>query len=80
MFRLRDQISYSAFLQKVKKCSGEVLYLTEDGDTLNLRSALSQLLFSASFMNRDAAKNARISFSDMKDAEILSEFIIREGV
>lgn len=43
--RLNKNIDIVSFLNDVKKCNGEVLFETKEGDRLNLKSALSQYVF-----------------------------------
>ena len=43
--RLKDTVSPAEFLRYVDQCTGEVLYKTQEGDILNLKSQLSKYLF-----------------------------------
>lgn len=43
--KLRTDIDHARFLQAVQTCRGEVWFLTAEGDRLNLKSALSQMIF-----------------------------------
>ena len=43
--RLKDTVSPADFLRCVDRCAGEVLYKTQEGDILNLKSQLSKYLF-----------------------------------
>lgn len=43
--RLKDNVSPADFLRCVDRCAGEVLYKTQEGDILNLKSQLSKYLF-----------------------------------
>ena len=45
--RLRKNIDFPAFFQALHQCDGEVLFVTTEGDRLNLKSTLSQLIFTA---------------------------------
>lgn len=57
--KLRPDISPVEFLQTAAACSGEVLYKTEEGDCLNLKSQLSKYLFLVVF-----SKDTGVSMSD----------------
>ena len=39
--RLKDTVSPADFLRCVDRCAGEVLYKTQEGDILSLKSQLS---------------------------------------
>ena len=43
--RLKEGIDLVAFFRRVKECKGDVFLETEEGDQLNLKSALSQYVF-----------------------------------
>lgn len=43
--KLKATVSPAEFLQRVDQCAGEVLYKTDEGDILNLKSQLSKYLF-----------------------------------
>ena len=75
MVRLKDQMPHAAFLQRVRECKGEVLFRTGEGDTLNLKSMLSQLLFTASFLKPEIVRNAVIICSEENDFRILADFL-----
>lgn len=46
---LKPGINLQAFMRAVRQCSGDVLFETEEGDRLNLKSALSQFVFASAF-------------------------------
>ena len=79
MFRLKEKIQYSSFLQRLKDCKGDVMYQTYEGDTLNLKSAISQLLFSASILHPETARKATITFTEETDYHVLAEFLEKAG-
>lgn len=45
--KLKNNVSLVDFLRAAQQCSGEVLYKTDEGDVLNLKSQLSQYIFLA---------------------------------
>ena len=45
--RLQADCDISAFIANVKKCEGDVFFHTSEGDSLNLKSMLSQYLFAS---------------------------------
>lgn len=46
MKHLKTNVDLTSFINTVQRCSGDVLFQTEDGDSLNLKSVLSCYLFS----------------------------------
>jgi len=44
MMRLKSSSDFMAFLRKAKTCEGTVQLKTTDGDTLDLRSTLCQMI------------------------------------
>ena len=44
---LTSHTDFAAFLEAVQQCRGEVLFCTQEGDKLNLKSTLSRYLFAA---------------------------------
>lgn len=43
--KLKENADLPAFLRQVKKCGGDVFLETQEGDSLNLKSTLSQYIF-----------------------------------
>ena len=43
--KLKENADLPAFLSQVKKCGGDVFLETQEGDSLNLKSTLSQYIF-----------------------------------
>ena len=72
--KLRKGIDAVDLLQAVRRCSGEVLFKTDEGDTLNLKSALSSYVFCAALSSPDIVENGRIECSDPEDAGALLGF------
>lgn len=77
--KLRDKIDYSAFLRNVQKCSGEVLLVTPEGDQLNLKSTLSQFVFTAALSGSLDFTDAKLVLADSEDAALLEAFVTAEG-
>ena len=72
--KLKPNIDPAALLRTVKKCGGEVWYDTEEGDHLNLKSALSQLLFAAA-QTQMTAENGKLICQDAPDYEYLRDYL-----
>ena len=74
--KLRDNIDIIAFLKSVKECRRDVYYDSPEGDHLDLKSALSQYVLSASSHDRYLLQNGVVVCDDMNDYERLREFLI----
>ena len=73
--RLIDSVSMADFLQCVDRCAGEVLYHTQEGDILNLKSQLSKYLFLIAVNTPETAalRHGEIACSE-EDYELLRPF------
>ena len=58
---LKPDINLSEFFRAVHTCRGEVLFETPEGDRLNLKSALSQYVFTAAVAGQLRAFNGHLS-------------------
>ena len=58
--RLKERIDLVALIRKVKECEGDVFLETEEGDQLNLKSALSQYVFVALAEQQEILKNSNV--------------------
>lgn len=75
MYTLKEGINHALFLQTVKDCAGEVLFKTQEGDVLNLKSTLSQFVFAASLLNPMIADGAEVYCANPDDYVKLEEFL-----
>lgn len=71
---LKPDISLHDFFQAIHACRGEVLFETPEGDRLNLKSALSQFVFTAAVAGQLRALNGRLSY-DQADEMLLAPFL-----
>ena len=72
--RLNEGIDLVAFVRRVKECKGDVFLETEEGDQLNLKSALSQYVFVVLTEQREILRNSIVA-CDSEDQEKLAEFV-----
>ncbi len=72
--RLKEGIDLVAFVRRVKECKGDVFLETEEGDQLNLKSALSQYVFVVLTEQREILRNSIVA-CDPEDQEKLAEFV-----
>lgn len=59
--KLKPQADLAAFLDAVGQCRSDVHFNTAEGDSLNLRSVLSQYVFAALAGSRNCGAPARLS-------------------
>lgn len=72
---LRPDINLSDFFRVVHTCRGEVLFETPEGDRLNLKSSLSQYVFTAAVAGQLRALNGQLSY-DQEDEPRLTPFLL----
>lgn len=72
---LKNNIDIMEFLKQVKKCDGEVLFETPEGDRIALKSTLSQYIFCTIASNPELLKNGIISFKQEEDKLLLTDFL-----
>ena len=74
--KLKENIDIIAFLKRVNECRKDVYYDSPEGDHLDLKSALSQYVLSASSHDRYLLQNGAVVCDDLHDYECLREFLI----
>lgn len=76
--KLKSNVPLAEFLQTVNLCAGEVLYQTDEGDVLNLKSQLSKYLFLAVLSADAAAPMAagEINCEDPLDYTVLGKYLV----
>lgn len=72
--KIKAQADFVRFLKAVGECSSEILFQTEEGDCLNLKSALSQYVFAMIFSKPELLNSGRICCSD-EDLRRLNDFL-----
>lgn len=73
--KLKADIDYTAFLQRVKLCRKDVFFTTEEGDILNLKSLLSTYVFLSAAVDSEVIKHGRIQFREPTDKAVLAEYL-----
>lgn len=61
--KLKPDFNLIEFFQAVHSCQYEVLFETPEGDRLNLKSTLSQFVFTAAVAGKFRALNGELSYS-----------------
>lgn len=65
------------FFEKLNSCKGSVKLSTAQGDLLNLKSTLCQLIALTNIFSNPAIGELEIFFSDAEDSRMMLEFLIR---
>ena len=73
--QLKLEIDLPAFLKAIQKCSGDVFFETAEGDRLDLKSILSQFVFTAAVATRLSDAPGQIC-CDGQDLPLLREFLV----
>ena len=73
--RLKVNADIPKFLTDVRRCSSEVYFETPDGDSLTLRSTLSQYIFCTLIDEPGILEKGTIRFSDESDKELLLKYL-----
>lgn len=73
--RIRTDINVMDFLKQVQKCNSEVLFETPEGDSIALKSTLSQYIFCTIAQNISLLQSGSIRFSDKSDEEVLKAYL-----
>ena len=76
--KFKRNISYLEFMKTVQTCNADVYFNSKDGDHLNLKSALSQALFSIICGDRAFLECGDIECIDGGDYRKLSAFLTGE--
>ena len=72
--RIKEHTDFMRFLKAVRECSQDVLFQTDEGDRLNLKSALSQYVFAMIFSKPELLCAGKI-WCAREDFPKLSEFL-----
>lgn len=73
--KLKENINIPAFLQAIPNCEADVLFVTAEGDRLNLRSTLSQFVFTAVIAGTLKRLEGDIHLQRQEDVLFLHEFL-----
>ncbi len=72
--KLKADVNIAELLKDAKKCSGEVTITTDDGDILNLKSALSQYVLIVLANQPEVLSVASLNYDDA-DADKMKFYI-----
>jgi hypothetical protein len=80
--RLKSKIRFDDFLKRVRVCKGEVSYKTAGGDSLNLKSLLSEYVFLSAALSKataDIIYDGSVECDEESDYARLSDFLEVDG-
>ncbi len=72
---IRSDINVVEFLKQVRTCSRDVLFETEEGDRIALKSTLSQYIFCTIASNQELLQSGTIRFIAEEDRELLQDYL-----
>lgn len=73
--KLKPQIEPCRFFERIRLCKNEVWFETTEGDRLNLKSTLSQYIFTAAWMDNISSLNGDLVCASPADYDLLWEFL-----
>lgn len=73
ILKLHD-LDFGEFIQALDSCKGDVFLETEEGDVLNLKSKLCQIMGIANILSNATVTEARIRCSNPEDETLLFRF------
>lgn len=69
-----SNVDVNEFLTIIDKCKGNIYLVTEEGDKLNLKSKLCQLVGLKKLIEGGIVSNATLQCENIKDEEILVKY------
>ena len=75
IMRLKENTDLIGFIKTIKKCRQNVFFCTSEGDRLNLKSTLSQYLFSVLPGNKELLQNGKIECQELSDYQMLEDYL-----
>lgn len=76
MKRLNPEADLNRFIRVIADCQDGVLFTTQEGDILNLKSTLSTYIFAALADRADVLLRGRIDCHNPEDEVRLADFLI----
>jgi hypothetical protein len=73
--KLKINTNFADFLLSVQSCKNDVYFNSADGDQLNLKSLLSQYIFTSVEANHQLIKTGEIVCKNEQDYELLSKYL-----
>ncbi len=77
--KLLPNCDVASFLKDVDLCEGEVLFSSEQGDVLNLKSQLARYVFAVIAAKQELLELGSIVCSSKADVNILRAYLVMEA-
>lgn len=78
MMRLKSSVDFMAFLKTAKTCQGAVRLVTSNGDMLDLRSALCQMIAVITVKRLKGAESVEIQCEKAEDYQLLKDYLTEQ--
>lgn len=72
--KLKENIDMIAFMDKTKQCHGDIYFHTSEGDSLNLKSTLCQLIMATLLSSPKLLYSGEIICTEDADYNTLQDF------
>lgn len=73
--KLKKDFDIINFLDAVNKCSGDIIFISNQNDQLNLKSQLSKYIFIAAEQDISLFTGSSLQISDLNDLKYLKPFV-----
>lgn len=73
--KLKPHIQLSEFFTQIKNCEGNVYFVTNTGNHINLKPTISQIFFQVSFISREELTNGYIYCNNQPDYVLIDNFL-----
>ena len=73
--KLREDTDLIGFIKTIKKCRQDVFFCTAKGDRFNLKSTLTQYLFSTLSSNGEFLQSGNIECGEPSDYQMLEAYL-----
>lgn len=73
--KLREDTDLIGFIKTIKKCRQDVFFCTAEGNRLNLKSTLTQYLFSTLSSNGEFLQSGNIECGEPSDYRMLETYL-----
>ena len=73
--KLKKNVDLVLFIRRVIRCRGDVWFTTKEGDRLNLKSTMSQFLFSMVSGQTELIESGQIELQENADLEKIEDFL-----
>lgn len=78
--KLNPDIDMIRFIQAVQSCRSDVYFVTQQDDRLNLKSMLSQIVFSVLQKQDEILEQGEVRCACPEDVELLRMYLCEEGL